>query len=639
MIQKTDFRLKWSFFTVLAAALLFTVARAALFLLNRDFFSALSGAEIFSAFLNGLRFDFSVIALFMGPVLFLLNLPVRGRGWVKFWVGVLLAELILAAGFLIGDLIYFPKVNRHIAEEIVQVANDWGYVLKYMLTQVWLPLIMLLGGFAWAVRAVCRYTDKHFQANRFSKIRTGEILFLIVLLTFLGIRGHIGRGKSLGVADVYNYAASPAGAALTLNGAFTAYQVGRKGAMEISNAFPADKALELTQKRFVAADETVPDENYPLMRQAQPDDKPLAKDYNVMIVLLEGWHPYYVDGLSGQNFGATPVFDDILKNGVNFTNAYAAGLRSIFGFAAVFAGVPLVPGLPMFGYGLELTSFSPMPKHFSQAGYYTFFAQTSHRDSYRLCALASYLGVKDSYGWENIPELLKYKDRAPFGYDYDALMFAADKIKNRQEKNFMGMVFTGITHEPFASTLPQFDKYPYDSWEHGFLNTLSFADWSIGEFLKRAKEDGWFDNTIFVFVADHTSGGPADDSLKNRFRIPLVIYAPKLFKGREAKQIVSQLDLIPTLYRLTGLTPAYTAFGRDMFDTSLERVALVSEGVNIGLITLDGEMRHSGGKILSATPGMDTKKAEETLLSLDKAAYTLLKENRWYKPQTGEANQ
>ncbi|HAM42372.1 MAG TPA: hypothetical protein DCP52_00810 [Elusimicrobia bacterium] len=73
MIKKTDFRLKWSFFTVLAAALLFTVARAALFLLNRDFFSALSGAEIFSAFLNGLRFDFSVIALFMGPVLFLLN--------------------------------------------------------------------------------------------------------------------------------------------------------------------------------------------------------------------------------------------------------------------------------------------------------------------------------------------------------------------------------------------------------------------------------------------------------------------------------------------------------------------------------------------------------------------------------------
>ena len=95
-----------------------------------------------------------------------------------------------------------------------------------------------------------------------------------------------------------------------------------------------------------------------------------------------------------------------------------------------------------------------MPKHFARAGYYTFFAQTSHRDSYRLCALASYLGVKDSYGWEDIPERLKYKDRAPFGYDYDALMFAADKIKNRQEKNFMGMVFTGITHEPFASTLP-----------------------------------------------------------------------------------------------------------------------------------------------------------------------------------------
>lgn len=277
----------------------------------------------------------------------------RGRGWVKFWTVVLFAELIFATGFLIGDLIYFPKVNRHIAEEIVQVANDWGYVLKYMLTQVWLPLIILLGGFAWAVRAFCCYTDKHFQANRYGKIRTGEILFLIVLFTFLGIRGHIGRGKSIGVADVYNYASSPAGAALTLNGAFTAYQVGRKGAMEISNTFPAEKALELTQKRFVAADETVPDENYPLMRQAQPEKNPLAKGYNVMIVLLEGWHPYYVDGLSGQAFGATPVFDDILKNGVNFTNAYAAGLRSIFGFAAVLRVCRLYRGCLCLAMGLN----------------------------------------------------------------------------------------------------------------------------------------------------------------------------------------------------------------------------------------------------------------------------------------------
>lgn len=632
-VVKKDFRLKLSLGFVFAFAVLFTAARAVLFILNHHFFEDLSGTEILLAFLNGLRFDFSVIALFVEPIIFLLNCPIKAARWVKIWTSALVTLWVVMAGFLIGDLIYFPKVNRHIAEEIVQLSNDWGFIISYIFTQTWLPLLLLLGILTAAVVFVSRYTDKHYQPRAWGIAKNTALLVGIIALCVLGIRGHLGGGKSLGVADVYNYTDSPSGSALILNGIFTAYQVGRKGAVDIVNDYPVEQAISKVQDLFILPDETIPDPSYPLMRRHTDEEAP--RSYNVLIVLLEGWHPYYVDGLSHNHFGATPVFDQIIREGVTFTNAYAVGQRSIFGFAAVFAGLPWVPGLPMFGYGLELAALSPMPKHFSKMGYYTFFAQTSHRSSYRLCALASYLGAKESYGWEDMPQRLNYKEKAPFGYDYDVMMFAADKIKNRREKNFMGMLFTGITHEPFTSTLPQFDKYPYDSWEHGFLNTLSFADWSIGELLKRAKQDGWFDDTIFVFVADHTSGGPEDDSLKNHFRIPLVIYAPKILKPRQIDYIVSQTDLIPTIYRLTGLTPTYTSFGRDMFDNSGNRVALVSEGVNIGLITSDGELRHGGGKVLSSqayTPHFKLEQAEETLLSLDKAAHTLLKENRWYNP-------
>ena len=362
------------------------------------------------------------------------------------------------------------------------------------------------------------------------------------------------------------------------------------------------------------------------------------RDINFYIVLLEGWHPYYVDSLSGNHFGVTPVFDEIVKNGVNFTNAYAVGSRSIFGFAAVLAGVPLVPGLPMFGYGLELTSFFRFPGALADAGWNTFFAQTSNRDSYRLCALASYLGAQGSYGNEDMKELLPYIDKAPFGYDYDGLMFGAEQAEKRTARNFMGMVFTGITHAPFARTLAQFDKYKGGTWDDGFKNTLYFSDWSIGELLKRAQEEGWFDNTVFVFVADHTSGGPDSDSLYNKFRIPLVFYAPKILKPRTVDYVVSQLDIVPTLYNMAGLDVPYTALGRDMFDErdADKRVALVSEGVNIGLITKDGAIRHTRKEILSEeklSDNFDVQQAEDTLLALDKAAYTLLKNNTWYKDE------
>ena len=67
-----------------------------------------------------------------------------------------------------------------------------------------------------------------------------------------------------------------------------------------------------------------------------------------------------------------------------------------------------------------------------------------------------------------------------------------------------------------------------------------------------------------------------------------------------------------------------------------ERAALVSEGVNIGLITQDGALRHTRQAILSVekrTEKFDEKKAEDTLLSLDKTAYVLLKNNTWYKDE------
>lgn len=631
---QTDFRAKLSVYLVLAALLMFSAFRLALYILYHPTFAALSGTELCSAFANGLRFDLAMIALFMGPVLFLFNLPVNSVRYVKYCLLFMVAELVGMAGFLIADLIYFPYVKRHIAEEILQISADWNFILRYMFTETLLPLAILAVLFLAAALVAHKWFKYRYRFN--PSYGWGEPLKLLLCIGFivLGIRGHLGLGKPLGIADVYQYASSPAGAALTLNGVFTAYQVGRKGAVDIQSEYPLEQAIVQTQQRLIAADEIVPDASYPLMRQ--PLEPRQQRDINFFIVLLEGWHPYYVDGLSGNGFGVTPVFDEIIQNGVNFTNAYAVGLRSIFGFAGVMASVPLVPGLPMFGYGLELTRFFRLPGALASQGWHTFFAQTSHRDSYRMCALASYLGAQGSYGWEDLEEKLPYIDKAPFGYDYDALMFGAQQAEKGQP--FMGMVFTGITHAPFARTLPQFDKYPGKTWDAGFKNTLYFADWSIGQLLQRAKDEGWFDNTVFVFVADHTSGGPDSDSLYTKYRIPLVFYAPKLLEPRTVEYVVSQLDIVPTLYNMAGLDMPYTAFGKDMFDETDadQRVALVSEGVNIGLITAQGAIRHSRREVLSVeklTPDFDEAAAEQTLLALDKTAYTLLKNNMWYKDE------
>ena len=141
--KRSDFRAKLSVGIVLFALLLFTAFRLALFVFHHATFASLSAGEVCSAFLNGLRFDLAVIALFLGPLILLFNLPVNSVRYVKSCVLFLAFELMVMAGFLVADLIYFPDVKRHIAEEILQISADWGFVLSYMFTKALLPVLLL----------------------------------------------------------------------------------------------------------------------------------------------------------------------------------------------------------------------------------------------------------------------------------------------------------------------------------------------------------------------------------------------------------------------------------------------------------------------------------------------------------------
>ena len=620
---RATFTLGWLF----AALCVFSFIRVLLFTLFHSVFASLSLGQVLYSFLEGIRFDIAMIALFMGPLLILFNIPFKNKYYVKtlsYLLWIILCGLLV---FLVSDLVYFPNVKRHIAEELIQISSDWEFLFTYAFKSALVPLILVLAFIFTGGYFVGKTASKALKTNLTWAWQTGKFLLLIAFV-IIGIRGHLGFSKTLGIADVYKYATTPQEATLMLNGVFTGYNVWRKGGVDIKNNYPFEKAVKNSQELLLGKNEVLTDKEYPLMRvntQAKEHQK-----LNFVVVMLEGWNPNYISEET------TPTMAEIQKQGINFTRAYAVGVRSILGFAAIFASVPLVPGLPTFGYGLELTTFSPPFKNFADKGYYTFFAQSSLRHSYRMCSLANYLGAQESYGWEDMPMRLDYIEEAPFGYDYEVLMFAADKIKNRKQDKFFAGLFTGITHEPWTKTQERFIKHDNDTWEGGYKNTLQYADWAISEFLKRAKEDGWFDNTVFVFLSDHNYNNAkyTDTSLKEKFHIPLTVYAPKILKPQQIDYVVSQTDIVPTLYNLAGLNMPYTAFGKDLFDASEQRFAFVAEGGNIGLMQKEGIINSDGEQIIEEdkiSDNFDSSQALEKLLSLDKAAYELLKRNKWFK--------
>jgi choline-sulfatase len=94
-----------------------------------------------------------------------------------------------------------------------------------------------------------------------------------------------------------------------------------------------------------------------------------------------------------------------------------------------------------------------------------------------------------------------------------------------------------------------------------YSGMISCFDDSVGKLLDGLESQGTLDNTVVVFISDHgnTMGehgvffkkGPYRGSI----RVPVIIQGPGIPAGRKGEEVVSLIDLFPTLQDLMGLTP------------------------------------------------------------------------------------
>ena len=65
------------------------------------------------------------------------------------------------------------------------------------------------------------------------------------------------------------------------------------------------------------------------------------------------------------------------------------------------------------------------------------------------------------------------------------------------------------------------------------LNALRYLDFNVDVFLRRAKESGYYDNSVFVFFGDHNTSMNPTENFKKEFdleiqvhHVPFFIYVP-----------------------------------------------------------------------------------------------------------------
>jgi phosphoglycerol transferase MdoB-like AlkP superfamily enzyme len=94
---------------------------------------------------------------------------------------------------------------------------------------------------------------------------------------------------------------------------------------------------------------------------------------------------------------------------------------------------------------------------------------------------------------------------------------------------------------------------------------IRYADYAIGRFFEMAREHAWFDDTLFVIVADHGARvyGLEDIPVPS-YEIPLLVYSPKHVQPGRVQTLTSQIDVAPTVLGMLGFSYDSAFFGIDV---------------------------------------------------------------------------
>ncbi|MBO6949760.1 MAG: sulfatase-like hydrolase/transferase [Rhodospirillales bacterium] len=281
---------------------------------------------------------------------------------------------------------------------------------------------------------------------------------------------------------------------------------------------------------------------------------------NVVLVTIESLGADYVEAFGGAK-GLTPNLSALANDSLTFTNLYATGLRTVRGLEAVTLSLPPTPGraVPIRKNNKGLMTLGSV------------LARNGYQPMYIYGGYSYFDNMRDFFGGNGYEVFDRTDiDDADIHHetiwgvaDEDLFTFALKTIDKKAEgdKPFLAHIMTTSNHRPYTYPEGRID-IPSHSGRDG---AVKYTDFAIGKFLSEARGKPWFSNTVFVFLADHTSHGRGRTDLPpENYRIPMWIYAPGFVEPGKVSVIASQIDVAPTVLGLLNIPYRSLFFGQDI---------------------------------------------------------------------------
>ena len=538
--------------------LFYFIARSFFVLFNTDLIEVHTFSEFLKLCLYGLTFD--TAALFYVNAIFLLGSIIPGKFVTSkkyqkglFGVYMIFNSIGLSMNYI--DVVYYRfNLNRLTSkafEVLENESNGFALFLSFLTDYWYVFLLYSMSLFLWVkaykLLAVKRVEKAHMPSYIISSI----VLFVAVAASaIIGIRGDWRHStRPITLIHAMEKVDHPSQADVVLNSPFTFIRTYGKNSFKYSQDFSEAQIEALIQ----------PIKTYSNLNEF--DTPP-----NVVIFILESFGREYWGAMNGsteiEGFESfTPFLDSLAKHSIVFSNAFANSRKSIHGMPSVLAGIPSFET----AYTSSQYATQPLQSLVSiseEMGYATSFFHGAPNGSMGLLGFSQVLGF-DAYYGKN-----EYNNDADFDgvwgiWDEPFFQFMKQQLTEGANP-FLATVFSVSSHAPFQ--IPE----EYDGqFKEGYIpmhKCVQYTDYAIEQFMASSKNEPWFENTLFVFTADHGNQSHYDFYQKtiNRFATPVMFYAPNKSWNEDPLDLAQHMDIMPTVAHLMGYEKPIRSWGRSL---------------------------------------------------------------------------
>ncbi|MBP2282183.1 phosphoglycerol transferase MdoB-like AlkP superfamily enzyme [Flavobacterium sp. CG_23.5] len=302
---------------------------------------------------------------------------------------------------------------------------------------------------------------------------------------------------------------------------------------------------------------------------------------NVVLITIESYSADFMK-VYGNEQNLTPFLDNLATKSLQFTNFYAVGNRTVRGLEAVTLCFPPTAGESVVKRVDNKNKFST-GSIFKQKGYNVKFMYGGDAffDNMEDFFAGNGYGIVDKKAFT--PEEITFANI--WGACDEDMYNKAIKVMNneaKENKPFFNHIMTVSNHRPFTYPNNKID-IPGDAKSRD--GGVKYTDFAMKNFFAMASKQPWFANTVFVILADHCASSAGKTELPiEKYRIPAMIYSPGYIQPQKYTNLMSQIDIMPTLFGLLNFSYQSKFYGQDVLKSDYKPRAFIATYQDLGLI-------------------------------------------------------